>query len=211
MTDSASSSEKKRKKDLKCLFLSEIHPDNLTYSREAEDALDGVCRYIASEKPDMIFVDGLISNINHSEWLKEEVRKDNPLETSFRDHFKLAEGAIEKLYEAVDEAGTGKIHLVASDADWAEAITVVVGPLMSVSKDAPAFAVPGEFINYTTRLILNQTLGTWHMGYGFDARTESNTIVSIGGCPRVKKHKVYPIPIDPSGQNILSISLDICG
>ena len=68
-----------------------------------------------------------------------------------------------------------------------------------------------KYINDTTVWILNETLGKWHIGYEFNAKTETDDIVSIGSCPGVKKHKEYPIPIDPSGENILSVSLDICG
>lgn len=69
-----------------------------------------------------------------------------------------------------------------------------------------------QFINYTTYIILNKTLGEWNTGYGFNARTTTSTknLVSIGLCPDVKKHKIYPIPIDPTGQNILDVTLDIC-
>ncbi len=67
-----------------------------------------------------------------------------------------------------------------------------------------------EFINYTTQVILSETLGKWNTGYGFIARTSTDTLVSVGRCPGVKKHKIYPIPIDPSGKNILDVSLDVC-
>jgi len=68
-----------------------------------------------------------------------------------------------------------------------------------------------KYINYTTIRILNETLGLWHMGYEFNAKTPTDTIVTIGSCPGIKKHKIYPIPIDPSGEKILSVTLDICG
>jgi len=67
-----------------------------------------------------------------------------------------------------------------------------------------------EFINYTTKVILSDTLGEWNTGYGFNARTSTDTLVSEGYCPGVKKHKIYPIPIDPSGTNILDVTLDVC-
>ena len=68
-----------------------------------------------------------------------------------------------------------------------------------------------EYINVTTIWILNKTLGKWHIDYEFNAKTETDDIISVGSCPGVKKHKAYPIPIDPSGKNILFVTLDICG
>lgn len=68
-----------------------------------------------------------------------------------------------------------------------------------------------EYINHTTKHILNQTLEKWNLGYEFKAKTPADNIVSIGKCPGIRKHKEYPIPIDPSGKNILSVTLDICG
>jgi len=69
-----------------------------------------------------------------------------------------------------------------------------------------------HFLNQTTKEILNQTLGNWHIKYEFNAKIKSdpNPIVSTGSCPGVKKHKIYPIPVDPSGQKTVSITLDIC-
>lgn len=70
-----------------------------------------------------------------------------------------------------------------------------------------------KYIEYETAAIFDQTLGEWRVGYEFNAKTEFEDIVHIKsglGCPGVKKHKEYPIPIDPSGRNILSVSLDIC-
>jgi len=70
-----------------------------------------------------------------------------------------------------------------------------------------------EYINTTTKSILNQTLGEWHINHEFTARTNTGKIIYLKGregCPGVKKHKTYPIPIDPSGQNTLFIELDIC-
>ena len=68
-----------------------------------------------------------------------------------------------------------------------------------------------DYINETTTLILDETLGKWHIGYEFNAKTNTFPYtISIGKCPPIKKHKVYPIPIDPSGQNTLFITMDIC-
>ncbi len=70
-----------------------------------------------------------------------------------------------------------------------------------------------EFVNDTTISILNKTLEKWHVGYEFIAKTITYPIVTIKseyGCPSVKKHKEYPIPVDPSGQNTLFVTLDIC-
>jgi hypothetical protein len=71
-----------------------------------------------------------------------------------------------------------------------------------------------RYIEHNTKVILNKTLGKWHIDYEFNAETERDDIVRVKsdmGCPGVKKHKEYPIPIDPSGENILSVSLDVCG
>ncbi|MBW2974307.1 hypothetical protein KY366_01185 [Candidatus Woesearchaeota archaeon] len=71
-----------------------------------------------------------------------------------------------------------------------------------------------QCINHTTKHILNQTLGKWHIDYEFTAKTDSDSLVYAKGdvgCPGVKKHKVYPIPTDTSGSKILFITLDICG
>ncbi|MBU0628760.1 MAG: hypothetical protein KKC75_06225 [Nanoarchaeota archaeon] len=68
-----------------------------------------------------------------------------------------------------------------------------------------------DYINETTTRILNETLGKWHIGYEFNAKTDTSPyIITIGKCPPIKKHKIYPIPIDSSGQNTLFITMDIC-
>ena len=77
-----------------------------------------------------------------------------------------------------------------------------------------------KYINITTITLLDETLGKWNIGHEFTAKTNTYpyTISIKGkdiddkeiGCPEVKKHKVYPIPIDPSGSNTLFVSLDIC-
>ena len=68
-----------------------------------------------------------------------------------------------------------------------------------------------SYINNITRVILDETLGNWHIGYEFSAKTSTSPYtISIGKCPPVKKHKVYPIPVDSSGQNTLFVTLDIC-
>ncbi len=68
-----------------------------------------------------------------------------------------------------------------------------------------------KYVNDTTTTILDQTLEEWRIGYEFNAKIGArNVIPKIGNCPGVKKHKEYPIPIDPSGKNILSVTLDIC-
>ncbi len=68
------------------------------------------------------------------------------------------------------------------------------------------------YINKATDDILNDTLGKWNIGYEFIAKTKTTPIpiVRLGSCPTVKKHKSYPIPIDSTGENILSVTLDIC-
>jgi len=73
-----------------------------------------------------------------------------------------------------------------------------------------------DYINSETQTILGNTLGEWSIGYEFHAKTETDEIVTLlgnneQGCPGVKKHKIYPIPINPSGGNTLFITLDICG
>jgi len=76
-------------------------------------------------------------------------------------------------------------------------------------------------ISGKTGELLGDTLGTWHIGYEFKAETETYPAYNIHikgkdidnneiGCPTVKKHKIYPIPVDPAGQNTLFLTLDIC-
>ncbi len=84
--------------------------------------------------------------------------------------------------------------------------------------DNPRVRCTGEgscsYIREKTSSIFEQTLGKRNVDYEFNAETETDDIVSVKsdvGCPGVKKHKEYPIPIDPSGKNILSVSLDVCG
>ena len=82
-----------------------------------------------------------------------------------------------------------------------------------------------EYIKGKTGIILDSTLKGWNMGYKFIVRLNDDTdpltydyggVSSStmsweeGGCPGVKKHKIYPIPIDASGSNILYVTLDIC-
>ena len=70
------------------------------------------------------------------------------------------------------------------------------------------------YIDTKTKEILKDTLGRWHVGFEFNAKTEREVILSnssVRGCPGAKKHKAYPIPIDTSGRNILDVTLDICG
>lgn len=68
-----------------------------------------------------------------------------------------------------------------------------------------------KYINETTGFILSETLGRWSISYEFNAKTATDNLVSIGRCSGAKKHKAYPIPIDPSGMNTLFVTLDICG
>jgi len=68
-----------------------------------------------------------------------------------------------------------------------------------------------DYIREETGNILNKTLEKWNIDYGFNAKTELDNIVNISNCPGVKKHKAYPIPIDPSGKNTLFVTLNICG
>jgi len=73
------------------------------------------------------------------------------------------------------------------------------------------------YIKHTTSEIFNLTLEKWHIGYEFLAKVNGapNEIARIRGrgdvgCPEVKKHKIYPIPVDPAGHTTLFITLDIC-
>jgi hypothetical protein len=68
-----------------------------------------------------------------------------------------------------------------------------------------------DFVESRTKEILNQTLGKWHIDYEFNAYTDADDLLKVGNCPGEKKHKIYPIPVDPSGENTLFITIDICG
>ncbi|MEA2036586.1 MAG: hypothetical protein U9O94_03705 [Nanoarchaeota archaeon] len=82
-----------------------------------------------------------------------------------------------------------------------------------------------DYITIKTTNILNSTLDKWNVGYELDAKINdhSNSLIHDtplagnygdmpwgSGCPRIKKHKTYPIPIDASGESVLSVTLDIC-
>ena len=72
-----------------------------------------------------------------------------------------------------------------------------------------------QYINANTTNILNKTLEKWNIGYALLAETEDYpkpivNITSKGGCPGIKKHKSYPIPIGASGEKVLFVNLDIC-
>jgi len=73
-----------------------------------------------------------------------------------------------------------------------------------------------EYITNKTTYILDETLGKWNMGYEFNAQLNDATAPLISGmpwgpgCTGIKKHKEYPIPVGPSGESVLSVTLDIC-
>lgn len=72
-----------------------------------------------------------------------------------------------------------------------------------------------RYINHTTKRILNKTLGKLRINYEFKAKTETGqfpivNLIGQSGCPRERKRKEYPIPIDASGKNILFVTLDVC-
>ena len=78
-----------------------------------------------------------------------------------------------------------------------------------------------DYIETYTNDVLTKTLVKWNIGYEFTATvktaaTDPEEIISsmpwesTGGCPGVKKHKSYPIPIDAAGTKVLTLSLDIC-
>jgi len=82
-----------------------------------------------------------------------------------------------------------------------------------------------EYIQIKTDEILSSTLIRWGMGYKFIAMLHDETdpltydednapgndpeMVFGDGCEGVRKHKIFPVPIDASGR-VLSITLDIC-
>ncbi|HZX44213.1 MAG TPA: hypothetical protein VFF28_00870 [Candidatus Nanoarchaeia archaeon] len=67
-----------------------------------------------------------------------------------------------------------------------------------------------QFLNRTTRRILNLTLVEWNKGYELHASTVTDSIIDVGRCPGAKKQKPYTIPIDASSKNSLKITLDVC-
>lgn len=71
------------------------------------------------------------------------------------------------------------------------------------------------YISDKTKEILGSTLEKWNIGYGFNAQLSDATDPLISdmpwgsGCPGIKKHKEFHIPIDTAGRT-LTVSLDIC-
>lgn len=59
--------------------------------------------------------------------------------------------------------------------------------------------------------IFEITLRSWNLKFEFIAKTQSRFIWRDGSpCKAGFKSKQYPIPVDPSGQNTLFLTLNIC-
>ncbi|MCX6709968.1 MAG: hypothetical protein NTV63_03400 [Candidatus Woesearchaeota archaeon] len=103
-------------KEVKAMVISEFPLDSvLGTSKQAKEARKGIIEYVKSEKPDAIFVDGLISFIRFPEIYDTGILESEPIETFMEQPFKLASEFIHELKAA--SKGFGQIYMMLSDAD----------------------------------------------------------------------------------------------
>lgn len=105
------------------LVLSEMHPDRKTFSKSTERAFQGLLKLIEKKvndgnSLDAIFVDSLVSRVRKIEYLKDEVKQEDLLETGheFESQFEIAEEILGRLYNASPET---KVYITMSDDDTA--------------------------------------------------------------------------------------------
>ncbi len=100
---------------VKAMIISEYPLDSvIASSRQSKDARKGILEYVRYEKPDVIFVDGLISRIRFPESYAEGIIESDPLKRFMDTPFKLASKFLRELKEANPQS---EIYLAFSDAD----------------------------------------------------------------------------------------------
>ncbi|MBI2139338.1 hypothetical protein HYU14_00320 [Candidatus Woesearchaeota archaeon] len=73
--------------------------------------------------------------------------------------------------------------------------------------DTPPYA----YTDGEVKSIFDNTFGAWNIRYEFIAKTPAKVYMKSGTpCKAGFKSKQYPIPVDPTGQNTLFITLNIC-
>lgn len=100
---------------VKALIVSEYPLDSvIASSNQSKDARKGIVEYVKSEKPDIIFVDGLVSRIRYPEAYIDGIIESHPLKKFMDAPFRLAS---EFLKELKDASPSTEIYMDFSDAD----------------------------------------------------------------------------------------------
>lgn len=100
---------------VKAMVISEFPLDSvIASSQQSKDARKGIVEYVKYEKPDAIFVDGLISRIRYPEAYIQGITESNPLKQFMEVPFQLASEFLKELKDANPNA---EIYMTFSDAD----------------------------------------------------------------------------------------------
>jgi hypothetical protein len=103
-----------KRNGVKAMVISEFPVDSIIgTSEQANSARKGILEYVRREKPDAIFVDGLISYIRFPEMYDTGILESEPIETFMKEPFALAS----KFLHELRNSSEGKICYVLSDAD----------------------------------------------------------------------------------------------
>ncbi|MBM3199860.1 hypothetical protein FJZ53_02895 [Candidatus Woesearchaeota archaeon] len=100
---------------VKAMIISEYPLDSVIgSSKQCKEAMEGIYKCIESEKPDVIFVDGLFSRIRYRETDIAEVVNDNPLENFMETRFDIGTKFLNELKK---RNPSSEVYYVLSDAD----------------------------------------------------------------------------------------------
>lgn len=104
-----------KEKNVKAMIISEYPLDSIMGdSAQSREARKGIIKYAEAEKPDVIFVDGLISKVRYPEAYIPGVLESDPLNSFMQKPFEIASKFLSELKAANPYS---EIYLALSDAD----------------------------------------------------------------------------------------------